>query len=46
MRLVNAQTVALFGYRCEELLGHPVELLIPGRFRPTPNTATATPTTA
>ncbi|MCX5599759.1 PAS domain S-box protein [Streptomyces phaeochromogenes] len=33
MRLVNAQTEALFGYRREELLGQPVELLIPGRFR-------------
>lgn len=33
IRLVNAQTEALFGYRREELLGQPVELLIPGRFR-------------
>ncbi|MFG2959031.1 PAS domain S-box protein [Streptomyces sp. NPDC048291] len=33
MKLVNAQTEALFGYRREELLGHPVELLIPTRFR-------------
>ncbi|MGW6491108.1 SpoIIE family protein phosphatase [Streptomyces sp. NPDC055056] len=33
IRLVNAQTEALFGYRREELLGHPVELLVPGRFR-------------
>ncbi|UIX35624.1 MEKHLA domain-containing protein [Streptomyces sp. GQFP] len=32
IRLVNAQTEALFGYRREELLGHPVEILIPGRF--------------
>ncbi|MER5637485.1 PAS domain S-box protein [Kitasatospora sp. NPDC002227] len=31
--LVNAQTEALFGYRREELLGKPVELLVPGRFR-------------
>ncbi|MBL1103027.1 MEKHLA domain-containing protein [Streptomyces sp. 5-8] len=34
IRLVNAQTEALFGYQREELLGHPVELLVPGRFRP------------
>ncbi|MEU6221940.1 PAS domain S-box protein [Streptomyces sp. NPDC047022] len=33
IRLINAQTEALFGYRREELLGHPVELLVPGRFR-------------
>lgn len=34
IRLVNAQTEALFGYRREELLGGPVELLMPHRFRP------------
>lgn len=33
IKLVNAQTEALFGYPREELLGHPVELLIPHRFR-------------
>ncbi|MFJ8109513.1 PAS domain S-box protein [Streptomyces sp. NPDC096132] len=33
IKLVNAQTEALFGYGREELLGHPVELLIPNRFR-------------
>ncbi|MEU8950189.1 PAS domain S-box protein, partial [Streptomyces sp. NPDC048489] len=33
IRLVNAQTESLFGYRREELLGHPVEILVPGRFR-------------
>ncbi len=31
--LVNAQTQALFGYRREELLGQPVEMLVPERFR-------------
>lgn len=33
IRLVNAQTEALFGYGREELLGHPAELLMPYRFR-------------
>ncbi|MES5819843.1 PAS domain S-box protein [Streptomyces sp. RG80] len=32
IRLVNAQTEALFGYGRAELLGRPVELLIPHRF--------------
>jgi PAS domain S-box-containing protein len=31
--LVNAQTERLFGYTREELLGVPVEKLVPGRFR-------------
>ena len=31
--VVNAQTEALFGYTREELLGQPVELLVPERFR-------------
>ncbi len=31
--LANTQTVGMFGYRKEELLGAPVELLIPTRFR-------------
>jgi PAS domain S-box-containing protein len=31
--LANAQTEALFGYRKEELLGRPVEMLVPERFR-------------
>ncbi|MFJ9567511.1 PAS domain S-box protein [Streptomyces fuscichromogenes] len=33
IRLVNAQTEALFGYGREELLDRPVELLMPHRFR-------------
>jgi len=31
--LVNAQTVALFGYTHEELVGQPVEMLVPHRYR-------------
>lgn len=32
IQLVNAQTVKMFGYTREELLGQPVELLVPERF--------------
>jgi protein-histidine pros-kinase len=31
--LVNSQTERLFGYAREELVGQPVEMLVPGRFR-------------
>ncbi|MCW7541404.1 PAS domain S-box protein, partial [Aquabacterium sp. A7-Y] len=33
--LVNSQTERLFGYQREELLGQPIEILIPERFRAT-----------
>ncbi len=33
--LVNSQTESMFGYPREELIGQPVEILVPERFRPT-----------
>ena len=34
IRLVNRQAEALFGYRRDELIGEPVEVLVPDRVRP------------
>ena len=33
IQLVNVQTERLFGYARHELLGQPVEILVPARFR-------------
>ncbi len=33
IELINSQTERLFGYRREELLGQPIEILVPLRFR-------------
>jgi PAS domain S-box-containing protein len=33
IQLVNGQTEQLFGYRRDELLGQPIEMLVPPRFR-------------
>ena len=34
IEMVNAQTERVFGYSRDELLGKPVEMLVPGRYRP------------
>jgi PAS domain S-box-containing protein len=34
MEMVNTETEQLFGYRREELVGHPVDMLVPARLRP------------
>ena len=31
--LVNTQAETVFGYAREELIGHPIEMLVPERFR-------------
>jgi len=33
IELANAQVEAVFGYTRDELIGHPVEMLVPERFR-------------
>jgi PAS domain S-box-containing protein len=33
IEMVNAQTERVFGYPREELLGQPIEMLVPERFR-------------
>jgi len=35
--IVNTQTERMFGYAREELLGQPIEILVPDRFRPAHN---------
>jgi PAS domain S-box-containing protein len=42
IRLVNAQLEALFGYPRQELMGQPIEMLVPARFRATHVTARQT----
>jgi phosphoserine phosphatase RsbU/P len=33
IEMVNSQTETFFGYTCDELIGQPVEMLVPERFR-------------
>jgi PAS domain S-box-containing protein len=34
IEMVNAQTERVFGYTRDELLGKPIEMLVPERYRP------------
>ena len=45
MRAANPRAEELFGYTSEELIGQPVEMLVPARFRGQPSRAIAKTTT-